>query len=46
MTAASIAALTIYDMTKALDKGIEIREIHLVKKTGGKSGTYRRKAAK
>jgi cyclic pyranopterin phosphate synthase len=46
MTAASIAALTIYDMTKALDKAIEIREIHLVEKTGGKSGTYRRKAAK
>jgi len=46
MTAASIAALTIYDMTKALDKAIEIREIHLVEKTGGKSGTYRRKAEK
>jgi len=44
MTAASIAALTIYDMTKALDKAIEIREIRLLKKTGGKSGTYRRKA--
>lgn len=43
LTAASLAALTIYDMTKALDKGIEIREIHLVEKTGGKSGTYRRK---
>ncbi len=45
MTAASVAALTIYDMTKALDKGIEIREIHLLEKTGGKSGTYRRKKA-
>jgi cyclic pyranopterin phosphate synthase len=44
LTAASVAALTIYDMTKALDKGIEIRNIHLVEKTGGKSGTYRRKA--
>ncbi len=42
MTAVSVAALTIYDMTKALDKGIEIREIHLLEKTGGKSGTYRR----
>lgn len=42
MTAASVAALTIYDMTKALDKAIEIREIHLMEKTGGKSGTYRR----
>ena len=46
MTAASVAALTIYDMTKALDKGIEIREVHLLEKTGGKSGTYRRKLAK
>ena len=44
MTAASVAALTIYDMTKALDKGIEIRAIHLLEKTGGKSGTYKRKA--
>jgi cyclic pyranopterin phosphate synthase len=42
MTAASVAALTIYDMAKALDKGIEIRSIHLWEKTGGKSGTYRR----
>lgn len=42
MTAVSVAALTIYDMTKALDKGIEIREIYLLEKTGGKSGTYRR----
>ena len=46
MTAASVAALTIYDMTKALDKSIEIREIYLVEKTGGKSGTYRRATAK
>jgi cyclic pyranopterin phosphate synthase len=46
MTAASVAALTIYDMTKALDKSIEIREIYLVEKTGGKSGTYRRTTAK
>ncbi|MGA7158839.1 MAG: cyclic pyranopterin monophosphate synthase MoaC [Acidobacteriaceae bacterium] len=42
MTAASVAALTVYDMTKALDKGIRIREIVLVSKTGGKSGDYRR----
>ena len=42
MTAACVAALTIYDMTKALDKSIEIREIHLLEKTGGKSGTFRR----
>ena len=43
LVAASIAALTIYDMCKALDKGIEIREIVLQKKSGGKSGEYRRK---
>ena len=42
MTAAAIAALTVYDMCKALDKGIEIREIMLLEKTGGKSGSYRR----
>src|ERR1700753_1009187 len=45
MTAASIAALTVYDMTKALDKGIRIREIVLLSKTGGKSGDYRRVAS-
>ncbi|MBV9086365.1 MAG: cyclic pyranopterin monophosphate synthase MoaC [Acidobacteriaceae bacterium] len=43
LVAASIAALTVYDMCKALDKGIEIREIVLQKKSGGKSGDYRRK---
>jgi len=42
LTAASVAALTVYDMCKALDKGIEIRSIRLVEKTGGKSGDYRR----
>jgi cyclic pyranopterin phosphate synthase len=42
MVAASIAALTIYDMTKALDKGIRVREVMLVRKSGGKSGEYRR----
>ena len=42
MMAVSIAALTVYDMTKALDKGIEIGEIYLLEKTGGKSGVYRR----
>ena len=44
MTAASVAALTVYDMTKALDKGIVIERICLLEKTGGKSGTYRRAA--
>ena len=42
MVAASIAALTIYDMTKGMDKGIEIRDIVLERKSGGKSGEYRR----
>ncbi len=42
LMAASVAALTVYDMLKALDKGIEIREIVLVRKSGGKSGDYRR----
>ena len=41
-TAGSIAALTLYDMCKALDKGILIREIALEHKSGGKSGEYRR----
>ncbi|MGA8939974.1 MAG: cyclic pyranopterin monophosphate synthase MoaC [Acidobacteriaceae bacterium] len=45
MTAASVAALTVYDMTKALDKGIRIREVVLLSKTGGKSGDYRRSCA-
>ena len=44
MVAASVAALTVYDMCKALDKGIAIREIVLQSKTGGKSGTYKRKS--
>jgi cyclic pyranopterin phosphate synthase len=42
MTAAAVAALTIYDMTKALDKGIRIREVVLLSKKGGKSGDYTR----
>ncbi|MGA9354564.1 MAG: cyclic pyranopterin monophosphate synthase MoaC [Terriglobales bacterium] len=42
LVAASVAALTVYDMCKALDKGIEIREVKLEKKSGGKSGDYRR----
>jgi len=40
LVAASVAALTVYDMCKALDKGIEIREIVLRRKSGGKSGDY------
>jgi cyclic pyranopterin phosphate synthase len=42
MLAASVAALTIYDMCKAMDKGIVIREVVLQRKSGGKSGEYRR----
>lgn len=42
LTAASVAALTVYDMTKALDKAIRIRNIELIRKTGGKSGDWRR----
>ena len=42
LTAVSVAALTVYDMCKALDKGIKIREVLLIRKSGGKSGDYRR----
>ncbi len=44
LVAAGIAALTVYDMCKALDKGIEIRDLKLESKSGGKSGDYRRKS--
>jgi cyclic pyranopterin monophosphate synthase len=43
LTAAAVAALTVYDMCKALDKGIEITDLRLLEKSGGKSGTFRRK---
>lgn len=42
LVAASVAALTIYDMCKALDKGIVISDLRLERKTGGKSGDYQR----
>jgi cyclic pyranopterin phosphate synthase len=42
MVAASVSALTVYDMCKGADKGIEIRGIVLERKSGGKSGEYRR----
>lgn len=45
LTAVSVAALTIYDMCKALDKGIVISDVRLERKTGGKSGDFSRKAA-
>jgi cyclic pyranopterin phosphate synthase len=44
LTAAAVAALTVYDMVKALDKGIEIQDVYLMEKTGGKSGDFKRKA--
>jgi cyclic pyranopterin monophosphate synthase len=46
LTAAAVAALTVYDMTKALDKSIEIQDLHLIEKTGGKSGEFRRSPAR
>ncbi|MCU1258219.1 MAG: cyclohydrolase subunit MoaC [Bryobacterales bacterium] len=42
LTAVTVAALTVYDMTKALDKAIEIQDVYLLEKTGGKGGDYRR----
>lgn len=42
LTAAAVAALTVYDMMKALDKSIEIQDLYLLEKTGGRSGGYRR----
>lgn len=42
LTAAAVAALTVYDMLKALDKSIEIQDLYLLEKTGGKSGDYHR----
>jgi cyclic pyranopterin monophosphate synthase len=42
LVAAAVAALTIYDMCKALERGMEITELHLVKKSGGRSGDYTR----
>jgi len=44
LTAAAVAALTVYDMTKALDKGIVIRNVQLEAKSGGKSGDFTRNA--
>jgi cyclic pyranopterin phosphate synthase len=42
LTAVAGAALTVYDMCKALDRGLELRDIHLLEKKGGRSGSYRR----
>ena len=43
LTAASVAALTLYDMAKGIDRGMRIAAVELLEKTGGKSGHYRRK---
>ena len=40
MTAASVAALTVYDMVKGVERGVEIRSVRLVSKSGGKSGDW------
>lgn len=45
LAAVSMAALTIYDMCKAMDKGMTIGEVQLLRKCGGKSGTYRREGS-
>lgn len=45
LVGASVAALTIYDMCKALERGMQITEVHVVKKSGGRSGTYVRPSA-
>jgi len=45
LTAAAVAALTVYDMVKGVERGVEIRHVRLVSKTGGKSGTWERPAA-
>jgi cyclic pyranopterin phosphate synthase len=42
LTACSVAALTIYDMCKSMDRSMVISDLALLEKTGGKSGTYRR----
>ena len=46
LVAAGVASLTIYDMCKALEKGMEISDLYLVEKTGGKSGEYRRASSR
>jgi cyclic pyranopterin monophosphate synthase len=43
LTAATVAALTVYDMVKAVERGVTIRAVRLIEKTGGKSGTWRRR---
>jgi cyclic pyranopterin phosphate synthase len=42
MTAASVAALTVYDMVKGVERGVEVRSLRLISKSGGKSGEWHR----
>jgi cyclic pyranopterin phosphate synthase len=42
LTAAAVAALTVYDMVKGMERGVEIASVHLLEKSGGRSGTWRR----
>ena len=42
LTAATVAALTVYDMVKGIERGVEIASVHLLEKSGGRSGTWRR----
>ncbi len=44
LTAVTVGALTVYDMCKALDRSLELRDIYLLEKTGGKGGAYRRRS--
>ena len=44
LTAVSVAALTVYDMCKAVDRGMVIRSVQLLEKAGGKSGHYKRES--
>jgi cyclic pyranopterin phosphate synthase len=46
LVAASVAALTVYDMCKAIDRGIEVTGVRLLEKSGGASGHWRRKDAR
>jgi cyclic pyranopterin phosphate synthase len=46
MTAASVAALTVYDMVKGIERGVEIASVALLEKSGGRSGTWRRDAGR
>jgi cyclic pyranopterin phosphate synthase len=46
MTAAAVAALTVYDMVKGLERGVRIERVELLEKSGGRSGTWRREGTR